>query len=196
MANVEIKDRSSMASDLNSDSSSRKLFEHDKFDEVDEIVDFNEDIEEEAVLSTTRDMSFFMKGKAKQIDDIEPVPVVVSKRFTDDEGKIIPFLIKPIPSKRIDQIQDECTMPIKKKGRIIDEKVDYTRFAARIGVESTVFPNFKSKQLLQDYGLHDPVELAKKILEVGGEYAEWVQAVQRVNGFDEDFEELVNKAKN
>jgi hypothetical protein len=144
-------------------------------------------------MAEKRTMKSFMKGQAKET---KSEFVIVSKRYTDEEGKVIPFEIKAIPTERIEQLQDECTIPVYKKRQKVDEKLDVKRFAGRMAVESTVFPDFKDPELLASYGLIDPVDLAKAVLNVGGEYIEWVQAVQRVNGFDEDFEELVEEAKN
>ncbi|WP_139489380.1 phage tail assembly chaperone [Brevibacillus dissolubilis] len=143
--------------------------------------------------TVTRSMDMFMKGKAKQVITEE---VIVSKRYVDEEGNPIPFVLKAIDTKRIEDLQDECTIPQVKKGKKVGETVDWKRFAARLAVESTVFPNFKDAELLASYGVVDPCDLLKEILCVGGEYAELVQAVQRVNGFDTDFEELVDDAKN
>ncbi len=141
----------------------------------------------------TKTMDVFMKGKAKQVVTEE---VVVSKRYVDDAGNPIPFLLKAIDTKRIEELQDECTVPQFKKGKKVGEEVDWKRFACRLAVESTVYPNFKDAELLKSYELVDPCDLVKEILQVGGEYAELIQAVQRVNGFDSDFEELVDEAKN
>lgn len=137
-------------------------------------------------------MEWFMKGKGKQLPEEE---VVVSKRFVDDKGKPIPFRIKAISTELIHQLQDECTTTKKKKG-ITDEKIDQKRFVARLCVETTVYPDFKNKELLNSYGLVDPVDLIKAILNIPGEYAGLIQAVQRINGFEDNFDELVEEAKN
>lgn len=141
----------------------------------------------------TKTMDVFMKGKAKQVVTEE---VIVSKRYVDEAGNPIPFLLKAIDTKRIETLQDECTVPQFKKGKKVGEQVDWKRFACRLAVETTVFPNFKDQELLKSYDLVDPCDLVKEILNVGGEYAELIQAVQRVNGFDSDFEDLVEEAKN
>ncbi|MUT65316.1 phage portal protein [Paenibacillus sp. NEAU-GSW1] len=143
--------------------------------------------------TATRSMDMFMKGKAKQAVTEE---VIVSKRYVDEDGNTIPFVLKAVDTKRIEDLQDECTVPQFKKGKKVGEEIDWKRFACRLAVETTVFPNFRDAELLSSYGLVDPCDLVKEILNVGGEYAELIQAVQRVNGFDTDFEELVEEAKN
>lgn len=141
----------------------------------------------------TKTMDVFMKGKAKQVVEEE---VIVSKRYLDENGAPVPFVVRAIDTKRIEELQDECTKIIMKKGKKIGEEMDWKRFANRLAVESTVYPNFKDQELLNSYGLVDPCDLIKEILNVGGEYVELISAVQRVNGFDEDFEDLVEEAKN
>ncbi|MGE5704273.1 MAG: phage tail assembly chaperone [Clostridia bacterium] len=144
-------------------------------------------------MTATRTMDIFMKGKAKQVITEE---VVVSRRYVDEDGNPVPFVLKAIDTRRIEELQDECTVPQIKKGKKVGETVDWKRFAARLAIESTVYPDFKDPELLRSYNLVDPCDLLKEILSVGGEYAELIQAVQRVNGFDTDFEELVEDAKN
>jgi len=139
-----------------------------------------------------RNMQFFMKGKAKVTKEED---VIVTTRYLDEKGNPIPFVIKPIDTTLIDLLQDECTKPVYKKGKKVDEKLDAQRFAARLGIESTLYPDFKDPAILQSYNLVDPVDLAKEVLSIGGEYAEWLNAVQRINGYDEDFNELVEDAK-
>lgn len=143
--------------------------------------------------TATRTMDVFMKGKAKQAVTEE---VIVSRRYVDEDGNPIPFVLKAVDTKRIEDLQDECTLPQFKKGKKVGEEIDWKRFACRLAVETTVYPNFRDGELLSSYGLVDPCDLVKEILNVGGEYAELIQAVQRVNGFDTDFEELVEEAKN
>lgn len=137
-------------------------------------------------------MNWFMKGKAK----VQPTEeVVISQRFVDDKGKVIPFEIKAIGQGRVEEIMNECTKPVTKKGRLIDERLDKNRFMARLIVESTVYPDFKDKGLLKSYGVVDPAELVKEMF-LPGEYADMVEEVQRINGFDVDINELVEEAKN
>lgn len=74
--------------------------------------------------------------------------------------------------------------------------LDSQRFYARIAVETTVYPNFKSKELREAYKTEDPVEVAKRILSVGGEYANWLNKAIEINGFEDDLEDLEEEAKN
>ncbi|WP_046180390.1 phage tail assembly chaperone [Domibacillus tundrae] len=143
--------------------------------------------------TTKRDMSFFLAGKAKPVTE-EEVPV--SRRYVDEEGKIIPFIMKPITTERIEELEKECYKPVYENGKKAGEEFDRPRWIARMGIESTVYPNFRDAELRKSYGSEDPVEVLKKVLSVGGEYAEFLQAAQRINGYTETFEDLVEEAKN
>lgn len=141
----------------------------------------------------SKNMAFFMKGKAADVREEE---VIVTRRYSDDKGNPIPFIMKALSTQRIDELEAECTKPEIKKGKKVGEKLDSKRFSLRIAIESTVYPSFKDAELLKSYGLTDPVDLARAILSVGGEYMEWMQQASRINGFDDDLEDLHEEAKN
>ncbi|SFM21611.1 phage tail assembly chaperone [Pelosinus propionicus] len=138
------------------------------------------------------DMSVFMKGKAKQLPEEEKV---ITKLFEDEEGQPIPFKFKAITTTLIDKLKADCTTIKYIKGQRI-ESFDRDRFSCRIGIETTVFPDFKNAELLQSYNCIDPVDLAKTVLNLGGEYTEWIQTCSRINGFDDTIEDVVKEAKN
>lgn len=138
------------------------------------------------------DMKAFLKGKEKSLPEIEKE---ITERYTDENEKPVPFKFKAIESKRIDEIKVECTNIIHTKGQKV-EKFNNDRFAAKVGIETTVFPNFKDKELLESYNCVDPIDLAHEILKIPGEYSDWIETSFKVNGFDDTFEELVENAKN
>ncbi len=152
----------------------------------------NEEVELSEVVN---DLSFFMPGAAEEVEEVERF---VSKRFKDKKGNVIPFRFKPITTTRIDELEKLHTVPIYSgsRRRKTGEKVDQSRFIAHIAVESTIYPNFKSAELRKAYGEQDPIEIAKKMLHVGGEYSEWLQVANEINGFDDSLEDLEETAKN
>ena len=143
---------------------------------------------------TARNMEFFMKGNAQPTEELEEV---VTDRYRDKDGKPIPFVFKSVSTARIDELRAECT---KRTGathrKPATETFDDRRFTIKLGIESTVYPAFKSADLLASYGLQDPVELVQAILQIPGEYAAWMDAIRRVNRLDDDFEDMVDEAKN
>lgn len=127
--------------------------------------------------------------------EAEEIKVPISKRFVDKKGNVIPFVFKPITTERIDELEKENTTykNIKGRGRVKD--LDTQRFYARIAIESTIYPDFRSKELREAYQTADPVEVAKRVLSVGGEYANWLNKAIEINGFEDDLEDLEEEAK-
>ncbi|WP_212973174.1 phage portal protein [Bacillus sp. J14TS2] len=138
------------------------------------------------------DLSFFLPGNQKQVEVIKHP---ISKRFLDNDGNIIPFIFKAIATERIDAIEELNTRITNFKGRR-QERVDYARFIAQVAVETTIYPDFSAADLRAAYKTEDPIEIAKKVLHVGGEYTNWIQKCSEINGFDDTFEELEESAKN
>lgn len=141
----------------------------------------------------SKNMAFFMKGQAAEVKEEE---VIITQRYKDEKGKVIPFIMKALGTTRIDELETECTKPEFKKGKKVGEKLDGKRLSLRIAIESTLYPDFRNAELLKSYGLTDPVDLAKAVLSVGGEYMEWMQESNRINGFDESEEDLTDDVKN
>ncbi|MCY8351782.1 phage portal protein [Bacillus haynesii] len=139
------------------------------------------------------DLSFFMPG---QTEESEEVKVPISKRFKDKKGNVIPFVFKAITTERIDELEKENTTYKNVKGRGRVKDLDTQRFYTRIAVESTVYPDFRSKELREAYKTPDPVEVAKRVLSVGGEYANWLNKAIEINGFEDDPEDLEATVKN
>ncbi|ARK26111.1 phage portal protein [Sporosarcina sp. P37] len=141
------------------------------------------------------DLSFFLP---ENVEETEEVALPVSRRFKDKEGKVIPFRFKAISTARVEEIEKMCMEPVytgsrKKK---IGEQLNNARYMALIAVETTLYPNFRSAELRKAYKQQDPIDVAKKMLHVAGEYAEWLKAANEVNGFDDTLEDLEEAAKN
>lgn len=139
------------------------------------------------------DLSFFMPGKAEEVEEIK---APISKRFKDKDGKTIPFIFKPITTERVDEIEKTSFKNVVKNNRVVGKELDNSRFMARIAVESTVYPNFKAAEFRKAYKTEDPVEIARRVLHVAGEYANWIAKAAEVNGFEDDIEDLEEIAKN
>lgn len=149
----------------------------------------NKTNQEEVKTEQVQDLSIFLP---QNIEEAEEVQVLISKRFKDKDEKIVPFTLKAISTDRVDEIEKECTTYKKVRGTGSVRNFDNQRFMQRIAVESTVYPPFKSQELRKAYGTQDPIEVARKVLHVAGDFTKWLEETQRVNGFgdEEDLEEL------
>lgn len=116
--------------------------------------------------------------------------VVVSNRFVED-GKVVPFIIKPIP-------QDENKLLIKKftkKDKKGVETFDRTDYVSALTASAVVSPDLTNSELQKAYEVLGESSLLQKMLYVG-EYAVLAQEVQALSGLDEDINEDIEEVKN
>lgn len=139
------------------------------------------------------DLSYFMPGKAEEAEEFT---APISRRFKDKDGNVIPFKFKPITTDRVDELEKTSLKSIIKDNRVVGKEVDNARFMARIAVESTTYPDFKATEMREAYRTEDPVEVAKLVLHIPGEFANWVAKSAEINGFDDNLEDLEEIVKN
>lgn len=116
--------------------------------------------------------------------------VVISDRFKDEKGNVVPFKIKAITQEENDLISKKATKSYKENGQRYEylDSVDYCR---RLVVASTVDPDFRDKELCEGYGVLDPLQVPGKML-FSGEYSKLLQEIKAISGFDDLEEEAKN----
>lgn len=133
---------------------------------------------------------FAQNTKAEIVDE-----VVVSDRFKDENGKPIPWKIRAITEAENEQLRKAATQYVKGSGGRRVAEIQPEIYMAKVVVSSVVFPDLKDAELQKSYGVLGAEDLLKRML-LSGEYARLVQAVQEINGFDKDINELVEEVKN
>ena len=124
--------------------------------------------------------AFFMENVETELTD----EVVISKRFKDADGKLVPFKIQAITSTRDTQIKKQCEKKeLNKATGQLMITTDYDEYLARLVTECTVYPNFKSKELQDSWGVLGADQLINKML-LPGELTELSKQIQRLNGFE------------
>lgn len=143
----------------------------------------------------------------------ENIKVVASNRFLeeietetlDENGKTvkevrkqpIEWEIKPISAQHDEEIRKGCMKKVSvpgKRGQYTME-FDSDKYLGKLATECTVFPNLKSKELQNSYGVMGEDNLLKVML-MPGEYAEYLAAVQDLCGFSETMDDKVEEVKN
>ena len=122
---------------------------------------------------------------------------VVSNRFIDENKNPIQWEIKAIDSREDDLLRKACIKRVPrpgKKNQFMND-MDFNKYAALLAVKSTVYPNLNDATLQDSYGVMGAEDLLKAML-LPGEYANYLNIVQQVNGFNQTFEEKVEEAKN
>ena len=139
-------------------------------------------------------LSAFLKQNVKQVENEK---VIVSERFKDENGNIIPFEVRVLTNDEDERLRKKCTYKEQipgKKHQYMNE-TDYDKYVGLQAVACTVYPDLKDSSLQDSYGVMGELNLLKAML-TPGEYANYLGAVQKINGFDKDIQELVDEAKN
>ena len=136
----------------------------------------------------------FLAGNALKTENIE---FVASKRFLCEDGNPAKWELRCISPEEDERIRRECTkrVPVPgKKGQYIPE-MDANAYMGKLAAACTFFPNLNDKELQDSYHVMSADALLKAML-IPGEYANYLNKVQEVNGFDISMDELVDEAKN
>ena len=107
--------------------------------------------------------------------------IIVSDRFTDEDGKILPFKIRNISSRELADIN-----------RLVGENKYLAD--AHIVARCCLEPNFKSVELQNHYKIMNDSELVEKVLLVG-EINKLSTAILKLSGYGKSFDELAEEAK-
>ncbi len=155
-----------------------------------------------------RTLAYFMREAAKKQEIVE-VPGIES--IKDENGQVVPFKIKMLTKKEIDDIYDKYrtrTMLCDKKGKpvfnrgqaVFDINTDSNRALRRIMVEALVYPDLHNKELMDFFDCYDFSEMPLKVFPNPKEYDKVANIVLSALGIleeeNEDSESEVQEAKN
>ena len=134
---------------------------------------------------------------SQNVVKVENEKHVVSNRFLDLNKKPIKWEIKAVTSQEDEELRKSCTkrLPIPGKKNQFTNETDFNKYAGLLAVKCTVYPNLNDAELQDSYGVMGADALLKKML-LPGEYADYLEFVQKINGFEQSFEEKVEEAKN
>lgn len=113
--------------------------------------------------------------------------VIVSDRFKDEEGAVVPFEIRAITEGEADTIRKQATRTIKNRAGATESSLDAAKLTRLLVIAGTVTPNFRSKELCDAYSVIDPEQLIGKML-LAGEYAKLSDAILTLSGMGDDVE--------
>lgn len=139
-------------------------------------------------------LSCFLAQNAVKSENLK---YAASKRFIGVDKKPVEWEIKPITSKQDEELRKECTrrVPVAGKKGQYTQEVDYNAYLGKLATECTVFPILDDKELQDSYHVMGADNLLKAML-TAGEYANYLEKIQMINGFDTSMEELAEEAKN
>ncbi|MBO3444015.1 phage portal protein [Clostridium sp. CCUG 7971] len=133
---------------------------------------------------------------SQNVIKIENEKHVVSDRFVIN-GKPVAWEVQPITSQDDELLRKSCTkrVPIPGKNNQFTAETDFNKYVGLLAVKCTVYPNLNDAELQDSYKAMGADETLKKML-LPGEYADYLSLVQKINGFEQSFEDKVEEAKN
>lgn len=138
-------------------------------------------------------LSCFLAGN---VEKRENKKVVVSNRFKDTDGTLIPWEIRSIGAAEDEAIRKACMkrVPVVGKKGQFTQDFDANAYMAKLAAKAVVFPDLNNAELQNSYGAMDAEQLVKAML-YKDEFDKLTEAL--VDSTEtEDMEELVEEAKN
>lgn len=138
-------------------------------------------------------LSSFLSQNAIKVDNTK---LVVSKRFVEN-GKPVEWEVRALTAGEDEEIRKSATRKVPVPGRRgqFQPETDINLYLAKMAAACTVFPNLMDAELQDSYKVKTPEDLLRSML-TSGEYAEYLQTIQSMNGYDASMDEMVEDAKN
>lgn len=131
----------------------------------------------------------FFKSNAKSLPDVK---VVVSERFTNEDGSPIEWVLHPISTKRVEEITKRNTKTTIKNGKK-ESTVNEENLNAELLEAVVLYPSLNDAELQDSYGVSSANELLSIML-YPGETQVLTNALQEVMAGTKanDIDELKN----
>lgn len=141
------------------------------------------------------EFSKFMKANKKTKAN---TTYAATKSLTDENGKSLQWVIKPITTKQNDSIRDDCMkeVPVTGKPNMFRPKLNTSKYIAKMICASVVEPDLHNKELQDSYGVMSPEDLLMEMVDDPGEYNDLAEFIQNFNGFNTTMDDKVEEAKN
>lgn len=111
----------------------------------------------------TMSLNGFFKSNVKTLPDIR---VVVSERFTNEDGTPIEWVLHPISTKRVEEITKRNSRTTLKNGKK-ETTVNEENLNAELLEEVVLFPRLNDAELQDSYGVTSVNELLSVMLYPG-----------------------------
>lgn len=131
----------------------------------------------------------FFKENVKQVDTTKKV--VISNRFTDEEGKTEKWILKPL--KKSEQLKlADAYLQTDLEANVSGDTQGYLE--ELIG-KSVINPNLYNEELQNSYGVMGVFALLDEMLTTE-EFDLLIKEVNTINGFNKNTKNLIKEAKN
>lgn len=118
-------------------------------------------------------------------EPIENKEVIVSPRFKDEEGNVVPFKIRALTQRDNNEISKRCSRSVKSPDGQMVKELDPIAYQMNIVLCGTVEPLFSSKEICDHFGSPDPLYAIENML-TAGEFAKLANEISNLSGFNND----------
>jgi hypothetical protein len=119
--------------------------------------------------------------------------VYVSPRFKDEDGNVLPFVIRKINQEMANSLLKKCEITKKVQGQVITQ-TDNAKYSNELILACLVEPNLKEKEVCDFYGVLNPADVPGRMFSIG-EYSALADAIMEFNDLD-TAETIEEEAKN
>lgn len=128
----------------------------------------------------------------------ENTTYAATKSLRDENGEPLLWEIKPLSTKKDEQIKEQCMVdvPVKGKPNLYRPKLNTSAYLSKMLAASVVYPDLLDAELQDSYGVKTPEDLLKEMIDDPGEYNDFGLFIQNFNGFNVSLDEKVEQAKN
>ena len=139
------------------------------------------------------DFRAFFKENKKQT---EHKFYAATKSICDEKGEPLKWELRQLTSREMDDIRDQNTIEVQIPGKpgMFRNRVNGSKMNLDMVCASIVKPDLSNAKLQDSYGVKTEADLLQEMIDNPGEYANLVQFVTEMNGYDLD--EEVESAKN
>lgn len=87
----------------------------------------------------------------KKID--EPIEIVVTERFVDENGEPAKWTLVPLDSSRTEQIQERCMEPVQNpETGMVTKQLDGLKYVNGLAADTIKEPNLRDPKIQEYYG--------------------------------------------
>lgn len=126
----------------------------------------------------------------------EVVERIVSDRFRNEKGEVEPFKLRGVTTKEEMKIRKSCMVEVAVKKGVKVKQLDQEQFMLKMAAACVVYPDLKAEELQNFFGVRGEEDTLLELLSAPGEYQELLSAMQELNGYGKDMNQLKEEAKN
>lgn len=141
------------------------------------------------------DLKLFLSGNKKKRTTTK---YAATSTLCDEKGKPLEWEIRALTTVENDKIRDSCSyeVPVTGKKNMFRTKVDTSKYVAKMICAAVVFPDLNDETLQNSYGVMNPEDLIRAMVDLPAEYDALATFVQEYSGFDVSLDDKVDQAKN